>query len=162
MVLSQGVTVQTGRSIGWTIIAVSFLVLIFWNPLRQVAGLGTFRNFFVVVAVVEVSVKFLPSFEQIVVQCLQFLYGIFVIALGTEIYLIANLGPRPRDGWMTGLQKVTDLPLAYVRNGLELSAIIIGWGFGGTAGIATLLFVLFIGPAAAITIHFLTYSLSKF
>ena len=154
MVLSQGITVQTGRSIGWTIIAVSFLVLIFWNPLRQVAGLGTFINFFVVAAVIEVSVKFLPSFENIVVQCLQSLFGIFVTALGTGIYLIANLGPRPRDGLMTGLQKVTDLPLAYVRNGLELSAIIIGWGIGGTAGIATLLFAFFIGPAAVIIIHF--------
>ena len=105
MVLSQGITVQTGWSIGWTIIAVSFLVLIFWIPLRQVPGLGTFINFFVVAAVIEVSVKFLPSFDHILVQSLQTLFGIIVIAIGTGVYLIANLGPGPRDGLMTGLQR---------------------------------------------------------
>lgn len=161
MVLSQGITVQTGWSIGWTIIAVSFLVLIFWIPLRQVPGLGTFINFFVVAAVIEVSVKFLPSFDHILVQSLQTLFGIIVIAIGTAVYLIANLGPGPRDGLMTGLQRVTDLPLAYVRNGLELSVVIIGWSIGGTAGIATVMFALFIGPAAAMAMHFLNFSLSK-
>jgi hypothetical protein len=42
MVLSQGITVQTGWSIGWTIVVVSFLVLMFWIPLKQVPGLGLF------------------------------------------------------------------------------------------------------------------------
>ena len=41
MVLSQGISVQTGWSIGWTIIAVSVLVLSLWWPLKQVPGLGT-------------------------------------------------------------------------------------------------------------------------
>ena len=115
IVLSQGITVQTGWSIGWTIIAVSVLVLLLWLPLKQVPGPGTIINFLVVAAVIEVSINFLPTFEHILAQSVQALIGIIFIAMGTGIYLIANLGPGPRDGLMTGLQKVTDLPLAFVR-----------------------------------------------
>lgn len=157
MVLSQGITVQTGWSIGWTIIAVSVLVLLFWWPLKQVPGLGTVINSLVVAAVIEVSINFLPTFDHIVAQCLQALIGIIFVAMGTGIYLIANLGPGPRDGLMTGLQKVTDLPLAYVRNGLELTVVLVGWSIGGTAGIATLMFAIFIGPLAAISMQSLKY-----
>ena len=157
MVLSQGITVQTGWSIGWTIIAVSVLVLLFWWPLKQVPGLGTVINSLVVAAVIEVSINFLPTFDHIVAQCLQALIGIIFVAMGTGIYLIANLGPGPRDGLMTGLQKVTDLPLAYVRNGLELTVVLVGWSIGGTAGIATLMFAIFIGPLAAIAMQSLQY-----
>ena len=157
MVLSQGITVQTGWSIGWTIIAVSVLVLLFWWPLKQVPGLGTVINSLVVAAVIEVSINFLPTFDHIVAQCLQALIGIIFVAMGTGIYLIANLGPGPRDGLMTGLQKVTDLPLAYVRNGLELTVVLVGWSIGGTAGIATLMFAIFIGPLAAIAMQSLKY-----
>ena len=157
MVLSQGITVQTGWSIGWTIIAVSVLVLLLWWPLNQVPGLGTVINSLVVAAVIEVSINFLPTFDHILAQCLQALIGIIFIAMGTGIYLIANLGPGPRDGLMTGLQKVTDLPLAYVRNGLELTVVLVGWSIGGTAGIATLMFAIFIGPLAAVAMQFLKY-----
>ena len=155
MVLSQGITVQTGWSIGWTIIAVSVLVLLLWWPLKQVPGLGTVINSLVVAAVIEVYVNFLPTFDHILDECLQALIGIIFIAMGTGIYLIANLGPGPRDGLMTGLQKVTDLPLAYVRNGLELTVVLVGWSIGGTAGIATLMFAIFIGPLAAVAMQFL-------
>ena len=157
MVLSQGISVQTGWSIGWTIIAVSVLVLVLWWPLKQVPGLGTVINSFVVAAVIEVSINFLPTFDHILNKSLQALIGIIFIAMGTGVYLIANLGPGPRDGLMTGLQKVTDLPLAYVRNGLELTVVIIGWSIGGTAGIATLMFAVFIGPLSAVAMQFLRY-----
>ena len=157
MVLSQGITVQTGWSIGWTIMAVSVLVLLLWWPLKEVPGLGTVINAFLVAAVIEVSINFLPTFNHILAKSLQALIGIIFIAIGTGVYLIANLGPGPRDGLMTGLQKLTDLPFAYVRNGLELTVVIIGWSIGGTAGIATLMFAIFIGPLAALAMQLLRY-----
>ena len=157
MVLSQGISVQTGWSIGWTIIAVSVLVLVLWWPLKQVPGLGTIINSLVVAAVIEVLINFLPTFDDILAQSFQALIGIIFIAMGTGIYLIANLGPGPRDGLMTGLQKVTDLPLAYIRNGLELTVALVGWTIGGTAGITTLMFAILIGPLAALSIQLLSY-----
>ena len=106
---------------------------------------------------IEVSINFLPTFEHILAQSIQALIGIIFIAMGTGIYLTANLGPGPRDGLMTGLQKVTDLPLAYVRNGLELTVVLLGWSIGGTAGIATLVFAIFIGPLSTLAMQLLRY-----
>ena len=76
-----------------------------------------------------------------------------VTGIGGAIYLIANLGPGPRDGIMTGLQRVTGYPIALVRNSIELSVVCLGWLLGGTVGPGTLLFAFGIGPCIAITIR---------
>ena len=68
----------------------------------------------------------------------------------TNILLVANLGPGPRDGLMIGLQEKTNLPIAIVRAFLEVSVVVVGWYLGGTVGIGTLLFAFGIGPAVAL------------
>ena len=60
--------------------------------------------------------------------------------MGVGIYIGSGLGPGPRDGLMTGLQKFTDKPIALIRTNLEVSAVLIGFYFGGVVGIGTLLF----------------------
>ena len=146
MVLAQGLVVQFGIGIGVSIILVSFGVLLFWIPLKEKPGIGTFINFFVVAAVIEIFLPYIPYQSDILLKVLQVLFGILVIGIGGSIYLIANLGPGPRDGLMTGLSKKTGVPMAYVRNLLEISVVIIGWSLGGSAGIGTLIFAVLIGP----------------
>jgi len=79
--------------------------------------------------------------------------SILLVGLGGAIYLIANLGPGPRDGLMTGLQKKTGFPIAWVRACLEITVVTIGWFLGGTAGIGTVLFAFGIGPSLALFLH---------
>ena len=146
MVLAQGLAIQFEIGIGLSIIVVSFGVLLFWIPLKEKPGIGTFINFFVVAAVIEMTLPYIPYQSDISLKLLQVFLGILVIGIGGSIYLIANLGPGPRDGLMTGLSRITGIPMAYVRNGLEISAVSIGWLLGGTAGIGTLIFAIMIGP----------------
>ena len=146
MVLAQGLAIQFEIGIGLSIIVVSFGVLIFWIPLKEKPGIGTFINFFVVAVVIEMTLPYIPYQTDISFKFLQVFLGILVIGIGGSIYLIANLGPGPRDGLMTGLSRITGIPMAYVRNGLEISAVSIGWFLGGTAGIGTLIFAIMIGP----------------
>ena len=73
-----------------------------------------------------------------------------MVGIGSGFYLIANLGPGPRDGLMTGLQRKTNLPIALVRAFLEISVVSIGWYLGGTVGFGTLLFAFGVGPAVAL------------
>ena len=146
MVLAQGLAIQFEIGIGLSIIVVSFGVLLFWIPLKEKPGIGTFINFFVVAAVIEMTLQYIPYQSDISLKLLQVFLGILVIGIGGSIYLIANLGPGPRDGLMTGLSRITGIPMAYVRNGLEISAVSIGWLLGGTAGIGTLIFAIMIGP----------------
>jgi len=146
MVLAQGLAIQFEIGIGLSIIVVSFGVLLFWIPLKEKPGIGTFINFFVVAAVIEMTLPFIPYQTDISLKLLQVFVGILVIGVGGSIYLIANLGPGPRDGLMTGLSRKTGIPMAYVRNVLEISVVIIGWSLGGTAGVGTVIFAIMIGP----------------
>ena len=146
MVLAQGLAIQFGIGIGLSIIVVSFGVLLFWIPLKEKPGIGTFINFFVVAAVIEMTLPYIPYQTDISLKLLQVFVGILVIGIGGSTYLIANLGPGPRDGLMTGLSRKTGTPMAYVRNVLEVSVVIIGWYLGGTAGVGTLIFAIMIGP----------------
>ena len=66
------------------------------------------------------------------------------------MYLTANLGPGPRDGWMTGIQRVTGIPIGRVRITIEVSVLIIGTLLGGNLGLGTVLFAITIGRTVAI------------
>ena len=78
------------------------------------------------------------------------IFAVLLVGLGSGIYLIANLGPGPRDGLMTGLTRMTGFPISYIRASIEITVVIIGWYLGGTVGIGTLIFAFGIGPAVAL------------
>lgn len=152
-VLAQGVSNVTGWSIGQSTFWISIGVLLFWIPLKRIPGIGTILNAVIIAAMLEYVLPYLPTPENYALQLLQALAGVFVTGLGGAIYLISNLGPGPRDGLMTGLQELTDLPIAWVRSGLEVTVVIIGWFLGGVVGPGTLMFAFLIGPAVAISLY---------
>lgn len=160
-VLGQGISNVLNLSIGKATFFISLFVLLCWIPLRQIPGIGTILNVIIIATVLDYSLVYLPAPEQISLKLIQVIAGILITGFGGAIYLIANLGPGPRDGLMTGLQELTDLPIAWVRSGIELSVIIIGWILGGIFGIGTLLFALGIGPSVAASIHLLKNMLPK-
>ena len=160
-VLGQGISNVLNLSIGKATFFISLFVLLCWIPLRQIPGIGTILNVIIIATVLDYSLVYLPAPEQISLKLIQVIAGILITGFGGAIYLIANLGPGPRDGLMTGLQELTDLPIAWVRSGIELSVIIIGWILGGIFGLGTLLFALGIGPSVAASIYLLNTTLSR-
>jgi hypothetical protein len=149
-VLAQGVSQVFAISIGWATFAVSVAVLLLWIPLRQLPGLGTLLNAIIIALAIELSLPFLPRPELVAWQLLQTLMGIFLVGLGSGMYLIAHLGAGPRDGLMTGLQGLSGMPIAWVRMGIEIVAVTSGWLLGGVVGLGTVLFALGIGPAVSL------------
>ena len=153
-VLAQGLSVKTGYSIGLTTFVVSISVLCLWIPLKQKPGIGTILNTIIISIVLDVSLPYLPTPESFFSQILQVIIGVLIVGLGSGFYLIANLGPGPRDGLMTGLQKTTNLPIALIRTMIEISAVVGGWYFGGVVGIGTIVFALGIGPSVSASLFF--------
>ena len=94
----------------------------------------------------------MPTFEGIIFKVTQALLGVLITGLGGGIYLIANLGPGARDGLMTGLQRVTGFPIAWVRSTIEITVLTIGWWLGGIIGLGTIFFAVGIGPCLAISL----------
>ena len=159
-VLAEGLSITSGLSIGALTFLISLGVLLLWIPLKQQAGIGTILNVMIIAAVIEWSLPYLPHPETYVLQIAQAIFGTLLVGVASGIYLIANLGPGPRDGLMTGCQKATNLPIAWVRVFLEITVISIGWMLGGTIGIATVIFAFGIGPAVSFGLY-LTASISK-
>jgi uncharacterized membrane protein YczE len=159
-VLAEGLSLTSGLSIGALTFLISLAVLLLWIPLKQKAGIGTILNVMIIAAVIEWSLPYLPHPETYLMQVLQAILGTLVVGFASGIYLIANLGPGPRDGLMTGCQRVTNLPIAWVRVFLEITVISIGWLLGGTIGVATVIFAFGIGPAVSLGLYFIA-SISK-
>ena len=149
-VLAQGVYLNVGFSIGIITILISIAVLILWIPLNQKLGIGTILNAIIIGLMIDICIKFIPTPENYLSQLLLASIAVLMVGLGGGIYLVANLGPGPRDGLMIGLQKKTNLPIAVVRASLEITVMSIGWYLGGTVGVGTLLFAFGIGPAVAL------------
>ena len=112
--LAQGFSNISGFSLGFTTFFISLFVLLVWIPLKQKPGIGTIFNAIIISLVLHYAIPFLPTYEGIIFKITQALLGVFITGLGGGIYLIANLGPGARDGLMTGLQRVTGFPIAWV------------------------------------------------
>ena len=153
-VLHQGISSRTGYSIGVTTFIVSIIVLFIWIPLRQKPGIGTILNTIIISIVIDLSLPHLPYPEIFILQLFQVIIGVLIIGLGSGFYLIANLGPGPRDGLMTGTQKITNLSISVIRTLIELTAVAIGWYLGGIIGIGTVIYALGIGPFVSFGLFF--------
>ena len=152
-VLAQGISLNTNISVGLVTFMVSVSVLFLWIFLSQKPGLGTLFNILIIAAMIDLCIIFVPTPEIYFNKLLLAIVSVLLVGLGTGFYLIANLGPGPRDGLMTGLQRKTNLPIASVRAFLEILVVSIGWYLGGTVGIGTLFFAFGIGPAVALGLH---------
>jgi uncharacterized membrane protein YczE len=157
LVLAEGIAINLNWSIGFATFACSVGVLLMWLPLKQQPGVGTILNIIIIAGVIDMSIYLFDfSTTSYLINLLVGSLGVILVGLGSGIYLIANLGPGPRDGLMTGLQRVTQYPIAWVRVCIEVSVVGLGWTLGGTVGVGTLLFAFGIGPAVAFGVHLVT------
>jgi len=150
LVLSEGLSIKTGLSVGTTTFFISLVVLFFWIFLKQKPGIGTFLNVFIIAAVIDLTSFYFDPPSSIYSKYFLTVFSVLLVGLGSGIYLVANLGPGPRDGLMTGLTRITSYPISFIRASIEITVVIIGWYLGGTIGLGTLIFAFGIGPAVAL------------
>ena len=152
-VLAEGISLNVDFSIGTVTFFISLGVLFLWLFLNQKPGIGTFLNALIVAVMIDISIALIPTPENYISQLLLAIFAVLIVGLGSGFYLVANLGPGPRDGLMTGIQIKTNLPIAAVRAFLEITVVSIGWYLGGTVGAGTLLFAFGIGPCVALGLY---------
>jgi len=152
-VLAQGISLHIDLSIGTITFLISFAVLFLWIFLKQKPGIGTILNALIIALMIDLSIKFIPAPDSFIFRLILASFAVLLVGIGSGIYLVANLGPGPRDGLMTGLQKKTNFPIAAVRAFLEITVVSIGWYLGGIVGVGTLLFAFGVGPAVALGLY---------
>ena len=145
-VFHQGLAVKTGFSIGVVVIAVSFLVLLLWIPLRQMPGVGTIANAILVGLFADLGLWLIPEFSHLGGQIALLAGAVLLNGIASACYIGARLGPGARDGLMTGLVRRTGWSVRLVRTGIEVVVLVVGVLLGGSVGVATVVYALAIGP----------------
>ena len=145
-VLHSGLTKWFPIDIGQALVIVSFVVMLGWIPLREIPGIGTISNAFVIGLSTDVFLAVLPVTHAAGLRVVLLLAGVALQGLATAAYIGAQLGRGPRDGLMTGLARRTGRSLRFVRTMMELTVVVLGLLLGGVAGLGTILYALAIGP----------------
>jgi uncharacterized membrane protein YczE len=153
-VFAQGLSLRTPLSIGEATGLTSIAVLSLWIPLKERPGFGTLANIALIAIFVQVGVDHIPVIENnIPIQFLYVVMGIGLVGLGSALYITCGLGPGPRDGLMTSIHNKTGIRIARVRLAIEITILIIGALLGGSVGIGTAMFALFIGNSIATNLN---------
>lgn len=149
-VFHQGLSQQLGISYGNASLLTSFAMLLLWIPLKERPGLGTICNAVVIGYATQATMWLLGDQTSLPIRLACLICGLGIVGLGIALYITTNLGPGPRDGIMTSLHDKTGIRVSRVRLSIEVAAMIVGWLLGGTVGVGSIFFALFIGRAMAL------------
>ena len=58
---------------------------------------------------------------------------------------------------MTGISKNYNKPISLIRFSIEFSIVFLGWLLGGTLGIGTIIFAVFIGPFVSLSLKLVAF-----
>jgi uncharacterized membrane protein YczE len=156
-VLHQGLAPRLGWSFGAVTALTGVIVLLVWIPLRQRPGVGTVANVVVIAFAVDAALGLIPTATAVGWRIALMVGGVLLNGAATACYVGSRLGPGPRDGLMTGLHARTGWSVRWVRTGIELTVLAVGWLLGGTVGIGTVLYAAAIGPLTQLLLPWMVY-----
>lgn len=145
-VLTLGLMNHIPASYGTLTVITSILVLLLWIPLKEMPGLGTIANAFVVGISSDITLRLLPDPHTLLLQIIYLLVGVLLFAFTDALYIGAQFGSGPRDGLMTGLMRVTGRSAGLIRTVLEVSVVLLGILAGGDFGPGTIFLAFAAGP----------------
>ena len=153
-VFHQGLAEQTPLSIGAAIIAVGAVLLLAMAWLREPIGIGTLGNVVLIGLSVDATLWLLDDPTNPWLRAALTIVGPLIVAVGSGFYLGVRLGPGPRDGIMTAMER-RGVTLWKARFTIEAAALIAGLALGGTIGWGTIWFLVAVGPAVQVALRHL-------
>jgi uncharacterized membrane protein YczE len=154
-VFHQGLSEKTPITIGTAVILVGAVIVLALLWLREPIGLGTIANVILIGLAMDATLYLVDDPTNTWTRAALTLTGPVVVAIGSGLYLGVRLGPGPRDGLMTALNR-RGVTLWKARFGVEALALIAGYLMGGTVGWGTIWFLVSIGPMVQIALRFLS------
>lgn len=138
-VFHQGLGNVFNLPIGRASIVAGLIIIIIDMFLGENIGWGTIFNMIAIGIFVDFLMfnKLIPIFDNFLLSLLMMLLGMLVLGYGCYIYISAGFGAGPRDGLMVVLTKKTKKSVRFVKNSVEILAIIVGYFLGGSVGIGT-------------------------
>lgn len=147
--LHEALSVRSGLSFGRITQGIGLLLIVFSRLALSVRpGVATVCNMLIVGPWVDLlrAQSWFPEAGGVSEGSVQFVSGVFVMGVGTAIYLGARLGAGPRDGLTMGLSRKVGRSLRLTRNSIEGAVLLLAAVLGGSIGLGTLIFAVLIGP----------------
>jgi uncharacterized protein len=146
-VLHYGLFLQLGLTIGtWSIIMGFLLLTVASIVMKKLPKIGAFLNMLLIGLFMDFFLWLLPSIDSLIGAVLFFILGVILMGCGVGLYVSAELGSGPRDGIMLLIVDKTGWSIQWVRNGMEILVLILGWALGGPVGIGTVIIAFLLGP----------------
>lgn len=136
-VFHGGVAKRTPLTIGQVTILTGAVLLLIFPLIKQPVGIGTLLNVVVIGSVTDLTIWLVPDLTSLPLRLLALGVAPILIGLGSGLYIGAGLGPGPRDGLMTTLERM-GLPIWLARTLVEATALVSGFLLGGDVGWGTL------------------------
>jgi uncharacterized membrane protein YczE len=153
-VLAQGISIQTGLTLGISFFLVSLVVLLLWIPLSLKPGYGTIANTVFFAFGLQIGIEYIPEPTNSLMAYLLVLAGVWTSGAGGALYITCGLGTGPRDGIMLGFLGKSKLPITVVRALIEIFVLLLGYLLGGLVGIGTIIIALLIGRSFSFWFNF--------
>lgn len=143
-VFHTGAADRIGFSVGTLVILTGLVLLLSFVPFREPLGLGTVLNVAVIGPVVDIALAVIPDLTAMPARLLAIGVAPICIGLASGLYIGAGLGPGPRDGIMTALER-RGMKVSIARTIIELTALALGALLGGKVGFGTVYMALTVG-----------------
>ena len=162
-VLNQGISEHTSLSFGTANIVVALCVLLLAWALGARIGPGTVANAVLIGLLVDglLAIDAVDSLSDSPLRrpdrrsCSA---GVLIIGIGSGFYIGAGMGAGPRDSLMLVVARRAGVRIGVSRVAIEVLVTVVGFAFGGTVGIGTLVFAFGIGPAVELSFWLLERS----
>lgn len=146
-VFHAGLANVTGISFGVALMITGFVAVLTVTLLGEKVGLGTIAGMTLIGLFLDMLLKsnFVPLAENFLVGLGMMLLGLFIISLGSYVYIRAAMGTGPRDNLMVVVARRAKLPIGICRIIVEISATLAGWAMGGLVGLGTVISIFGVG-----------------
>lgn len=153
-VFHQGISNVTGIKIGTANVFVGLTILAIGALNGQRPGIGTISNMILIGNFVNLIMwaDVLPIFSNLYIRILTLPIALLTMSLGVYLYISSAFGAGPRDGVMIMLHEKTGRSITFVRNAIEMTALLVGYLLGGPVGIGTV--ILSVGTGYALEFVF--------
>ena len=145
-VLQDGIARHADITIGTSVIATGFVLVLVACALRSRPGPGTLVLPLLGGVTLDRLLPHIPALHGWPLRFAAVVAATWLMALAGALMIRASVGVAAYDAVMLGLRRLLARPLSPIRIAMEITALIGGWLLGGSIGVGTVITGLLIGP----------------
>lgn len=140
-VFHQGIGNILNITIGTANIIVGIVIVVIEVLMGQKPGIGTLLNMSLIGVFMNILMNnnILPVFDNLIARLIMIPLGMLITGIGSYLYIGSAFGAGPRDGFMILLLKKTNKSVRFIRNSMEITALVVGYLLGGPVGVGTVI-----------------------